>query len=295
MITGPPDDKRYKKYWAKKVKLPWIGGRSKLTFIADKSVDPEFGTGAITLTPAHDFIDFDMAKKHKLEVVQIIGPDGNFTDVVGPKFAGKNARASRDAIVKILEDKDLLEKVDENFVHNFQSVTAAERQFIRWFPNNGLLTSTSRLLRMGRPAARPDGRFKNGVAQTESPGSRPQRRSRNHPGPLLRKSISTGLKICGTGAFPASCGGGTRFRSGTAKTRMQGLNDCSGRNAQTLSKMQKIRPCTGPRHAGYLVFIPALDFFDAWLAEKTEKIWNIFTRPRCWKPATTSSFSGSPA
>ena len=72
----------------------------------------------MTLTPAHDFIDFDMAKKHKLEVVQIIGPDGNFTDVVGPKFAGKNARASRDAIVKILEDKDLLEKVDENYVHN---------------------------------------------------------------------------------------------------------------------------------------------------------------------------------
>ncbi len=118
IIAAHPDDKRYKKYFGKQLTVPWITGDVEAVFIADKNADPEFGTGAMTLTPAHDFIDFDIAQKHKLDIVQIIGPDGNFTDVVGKKFAGKNARASRDEIVKILEDKDLLERVDENYVHN---------------------------------------------------------------------------------------------------------------------------------------------------------------------------------
>lgn len=118
VIAVHPDDKRYKKFIEKKITVPWINGDIEAVFMADKSVDPEFGTGAMTLTPAHDFLDFDLAKKHKLEIVQIIGQDGNFTKAVGPKFSGKNARASRDQIVKILEDKDLLEKVDENYVHN---------------------------------------------------------------------------------------------------------------------------------------------------------------------------------
>jgi len=118
VIAVHPDDKRYKKFIGKKITVPWINGDIEAVFIADKSVDPEFGTGAMTLTPAHDFIDFDLAQQHKLEIVQIIGQDGNFTNVVGPKFAGKNARKSRDEVVKILEDKDLLQKVDENYVHN---------------------------------------------------------------------------------------------------------------------------------------------------------------------------------
>jgi len=118
IIVANPGDKRYKKYFGKSFNISWIGGEVVASFIADKSADPEFGTGAMTLTPAHDFIDFDIAKKHKLEVVQIIGADGNFTSVVGKKFAGKNARESRQEIVDILKKKGLLHKVDDNYVHN---------------------------------------------------------------------------------------------------------------------------------------------------------------------------------
>lgn len=117
-IVVYPTDKRYKKYQGKKMMIPWITGEVEASFLADESADPEFGTGAMTITPAHDFIDFKIATKHKLPIVQIIGPDGNFTDIVGKEFAGKNARASRDAIVAILEKKGLLERVDENYVHN---------------------------------------------------------------------------------------------------------------------------------------------------------------------------------
>jgi valyl-tRNA synthetase len=118
IIVAHPDDKRYKKYFGKNFRLPWIEGDIDATFIADKSADPDFGSGAMTLTPAHDFIDFEIARKRKLEIVQIIGPDGNFTDVVGPRFAGKNARDSRPEIVRILEEKDLLDRVEDNYVHN---------------------------------------------------------------------------------------------------------------------------------------------------------------------------------
>lgn len=118
VIVAHPDDKRYKKFFGKKLTVPWINGDIEALFIADKSADPEFGTGAMTLTPAHDFLDFELAQKHGLEVVQIIDQEGNFTDAVGPEFKGKNSRQSRESIVKILEEKDLLVKVDENYVHN---------------------------------------------------------------------------------------------------------------------------------------------------------------------------------
>jgi valyl-tRNA synthetase len=118
VIVAHPDDKRYKKMFGKRFTVPWIEGNIEAIMIADKSADPEFGTGAMTLTPAHDFIDFDLAKKHNLEIVQIIGQDGNLTQAVGPRFAGKNARNSRPEIVKILEENDLLDHVDEEYVHN---------------------------------------------------------------------------------------------------------------------------------------------------------------------------------
>lgn len=118
VIVAHPDDKRYKQFFGKKVKVPWINGDVEALFLADKAADPEFGTGAMTLTPAHDFLDFELAQQHDLEVVQIIDQQGNFTEAVGAEFKGKNARKSREEIVKILEEKDLLVKVDENYVHN---------------------------------------------------------------------------------------------------------------------------------------------------------------------------------
>lgn len=118
IIVAHPDDKRYKKYFGKKIKVPWIEGEVEAIFLPDKNADPEFGTGAMTLTPAHSFVDFDIAKKHNLPVVQIIGPDGRFTEAVGRKFAGKDARESRKEIIREMEKKDLLVKVDENYVHN---------------------------------------------------------------------------------------------------------------------------------------------------------------------------------
>lgn len=117
IIVVHPEDKRYEKYIGTEMTVPWIEGDVKAKILADKSVDPTFGTGAMTITPAHDFNDFQIAKRHGLEIVLIIDEKGNLTSAAG-SFAGKNAHGSREAIVKKLQEKGLVEKIDENYIHN---------------------------------------------------------------------------------------------------------------------------------------------------------------------------------
>ncbi|MFZ2190172.1 MAG: valine--tRNA ligase [Candidatus Magasanikiibacteriota bacterium] len=116
-IIVHPDDEKYKKIQGKEFDMEWIGGKIKCNVIADPASDPEFGTGAMTITPAHSFEDYALAQKYNLPVVQIIDEDGNFTEAAG-EFAGKNAYASREEIVKILANKGLVDHIDENYVHN---------------------------------------------------------------------------------------------------------------------------------------------------------------------------------
>lgn len=117
IIVVHPEDKRYKKYIGKEVIVPWIEGNVKATILADPIADMEFGTGAMTITPAHSFDDFELAKKHGLEIVQIIDEKGILTAAAG-SFAGRNARDAREKIVQKLREKGLLEKIEENYLHN---------------------------------------------------------------------------------------------------------------------------------------------------------------------------------
>ena len=117
VIIVHPDDKRYKKYVGKTLDVPWIDGTVKATFVADKATDMNMGSGAMTITPAHSFVDFELAQKYGFEIKQIIGPDGKLTKN-GGKFAGLDVREARDAIIAELKKKGLVEKIDENYVHN---------------------------------------------------------------------------------------------------------------------------------------------------------------------------------
>ncbi len=117
VIIVHPDDARYKQYIGKTFDVPWIDGTVKARVIADKVAEMGTGTGAMTITPAHSFVDFDLAQKYGLEVVQIIGPDGKLTKAAG-KFAGLNVKQARVAIVEELEGKGLLDHIDENYTHN---------------------------------------------------------------------------------------------------------------------------------------------------------------------------------
>lgn len=116
-IAVHPKDERYRKWIGKEVEVELLWGKRKLKVIADPHVDPEFGTGVVKLTPAHDHNDWDMAQKHGLDVVQGIGTDGTITEA-GGRFAGMKASEARDEIVAELEKKGLIDHIDMNYTHS---------------------------------------------------------------------------------------------------------------------------------------------------------------------------------
>src|SRR3989344_7546198 len=71
-----PKDKRYREYAGKEIEFESLIGPAKIKVIADDAVDPEFGTGVVKVTPAHDPADFEIGKRHNLEVREVIGKDG---------------------------------------------------------------------------------------------------------------------------------------------------------------------------------------------------------------------------
>lgn len=118
IIVVHPDDKRYKKLIGKEFELEWIEGKVKAKVIADECIDMNLGTGAMTITPAHSQVDFDLAQKYNLEADQIIDFDGKILPSVSKKFGGMRIAEAREKIVKLLDKKGLLVKVDENYIHN---------------------------------------------------------------------------------------------------------------------------------------------------------------------------------
>src|SRR3989337_3438031 len=95
-VAVNPKDKRYKKLVGKFAILPILD--RELPIIADDYVDPEFGTGAVKVTPATDVNDFEVGNRHKLERIVVIGPDGKMTKDAG-KFAGMDRYKCRKALV----------------------------------------------------------------------------------------------------------------------------------------------------------------------------------------------------
>jgi valyl-tRNA synthetase len=99
-IAVHPDDERYSRLVGEYALLPLVG--RKLKVIADEYVDPEFGTGALKITPGHDPNDFEIGRKHGLAEISVIGEDGRMTDQAPEQFRGMTVREARDAVVDAL-------------------------------------------------------------------------------------------------------------------------------------------------------------------------------------------------
>ncbi len=117
VIIVHPEDPRYQKYIGTEFDVPWIDSTVHAKVIADKVAEMTIGTGAMTITPAHSFADFELAQKYGVEVVDIIGQDGKLTNNAG-KFAGLNVKEARQAIVDELQVRGLIDHIDENYIHN---------------------------------------------------------------------------------------------------------------------------------------------------------------------------------
>lgn len=114
-VAVHPGDERYKKYIGKILILPVI--EREIPVISDEAVDPEFGTGAVKVTPAHDPDDFQIGKRHGLKAVVVIDDLGKMTEEAGKEFKGLDRYEARNKIIEKLKELGLLVKV-ENYVHS---------------------------------------------------------------------------------------------------------------------------------------------------------------------------------
>jgi len=118
-VVMHPDDKRYTEYeHGQQIEVEWINGPITATVIKDEAGDPEMGSGVMTITPWHSHIDFDIAKRHNLDYEQIIDWRGKLMATAGEEFEGMNINDAREAIVKKLDEKGLLVKIDESYNHS---------------------------------------------------------------------------------------------------------------------------------------------------------------------------------
>jgi valyl-tRNA synthetase len=114
-VVMHPDDTRYSQYkHGDKLEVEWISGPITATIIKDEAVDMSFGTGVMTITPWHSQIDFEIARRHGLDVEQIIDWRGKLLPIAG-EFAGMSVKDARSKIVEKLKGKGLLARVDENY------------------------------------------------------------------------------------------------------------------------------------------------------------------------------------
>ena len=113
-VAVNPGDERYRDLVGRHAVLPLVGRR--LPIIADDHVDVEFGTGALKITPGHDPNDFEIGRRHGLEEIGVIGPDGRMTEEAG-KFAGLTAAEAQGAVVEALREEGRL-RGEEPYTHS---------------------------------------------------------------------------------------------------------------------------------------------------------------------------------
>ena len=137
-VAVHPDDPRYDGIRGRNVVLPIMG--RVIPVVGDEAIDPEFGTGALKVTPAHDPVDFEVGQRHRLDAPNVIGEDGNMTGVTG-KYAGVERFECRRRVIEELESLGVLEKVEphsHSVGHCQRCATVVEPLIsMQWFVNIG--------------------------------------------------------------------------------------------------------------------------------------------------------------
>jgi valyl-tRNA synthetase len=114
-VAVHPEDERYRGLVGEHAILPLVGRR--LPIIADDHIDPEFGTGALKVTPGHDINDFEIGRRHGLDEVTVIGEDGRMTEEAGERFAGLGIDEAQAAVVEALREEGRI-RSEEQYTHS---------------------------------------------------------------------------------------------------------------------------------------------------------------------------------
>jgi len=157
-VAVNPKDKRYKNLVGKKVILPLTN--REIPIIADRLVDPKFGTGAVKVTPAHDLTDHEIGLRHKLKMIQVIDETGKMTKDVPLPYQRMKALEARKKVVEDLEKLGLLEKT-EDYTHQIPkcyrcSTTVELILSDQWFLKMDKLAKTAiKAVKSGKVRLRP--------------------------------------------------------------------------------------------------------------------------------------------
>ena len=135
-VAVNPKDKRYKNFVGKKAILPIVN--REIPIIVDELVDPNFGSGAVKVTPAHDFQDYEMAIKHNLPLIEVIDKEGKMINVP-EKYQGKEVFQVRNEIIEDLEKLGFLVKVEDYEIslplcyrcHEILEILPSEQWFLK--------------------------------------------------------------------------------------------------------------------------------------------------------------------
>ncbi len=110
-VAVHPDDERYKALIGQDVELPIVGRR--IPIVADDYVDPEFGTGCVKITPAHDFNDYEIGRRHDLEIINVFTDDAKINDNAPEAYHGLDRFDARKKVVAEFESLGLLEEIED--------------------------------------------------------------------------------------------------------------------------------------------------------------------------------------
>src|SRR6059036_3352880 len=110
-VAVHPKDKRYADLVGKEVWRPMP--RERIPVVADEAIDPEFGTGVLKVTPAHDKVDFEVGQRHKLPVIDVLHPNGKINCSAVPELDGLDRFEARKKAAELLQDRYLLSKTDQ--------------------------------------------------------------------------------------------------------------------------------------------------------------------------------------
>jgi valyl-tRNA synthetase len=111
-VAVHPEDERYKDYIGKMIQLPLTD--REIPIVADDYVDPEFGSGCVKITPAHDFNDYEVGQRHNLPIINIFTVDAAMNENTPEKYQGMDRYVARKALIKDLDDAGLLEKTEDH-------------------------------------------------------------------------------------------------------------------------------------------------------------------------------------
>ena len=233
-VAVHPEDQRYRSLIGKHLILPLQ--ERKIPIIADEHANPEMGTGCVKITPAHDPNDFEVGERHGLEQINVMNRDATMNEVVPERYRGLDRYACRKKALEELEEKGLLDSVEDHVLaigRSYRSKVPIEfRLSEQWFV---------KMAPLAEKALKASGYHREGEGWVRD---ETQADIQLHPPRFLKRSTFTGSPTFGIGASAGKSGGGIAFRPGPIRRAARSWSPWNPRNRSKRIQMLGLKTKT---------------------------------------------------